>query len=71
MSTSEGLTLDNYNTNYQFIGPFGSKLSQPTHNRPLKGPITTFTIIFGTFWVPIVITDKIFMPILDLPKMQI
>ena len=37
---------------------------------PLKGPITTFTIIFGPFWVPIV-TNKIFMPILDLSKMQI
>ena len=37
---------------------------------PLKGPITTFTIIFGPFWVPIV-TNKIFMPILDPSKMQI
>ena len=39
--------------------------------RPLKGPITTFAIIFGPFWVPIVITNKIFTPILDLPKKQI
>ena len=38
---------------------------------PLRGPITTFTVIFEPFWVPIVITNKIFMPILDLPKMQI
>ena len=38
---------------------------------PLKGPITTLTIIFGPFWVPIVITNKIFMPILDFPKTQI
>ena len=33
MSTSEGITLDNYDTNYQFIRPFGPKLSQQTHNK--------------------------------------
>ena len=32
----------------------------------LKYSITTATIIFGPIWVPIVITNKIFMPILDL-----
>ena len=31
----------------------------------LKDSITTATIIFGPIWVPIVITNKIFMPILD------
>ena len=34
----------------------------------IKGPITTVAIIFGPFSVPIVITNKIFMPILDLPE---
>ena len=76
MSTLEGLTLDNYNTNYQFIGPFWVQTVTTKHIingnfGPLKGPLTTFTIIFGPFWVPIVITNKTFMPILDLPKMQI
>ena len=50
------------NFDYQHIinGNFG----------PLKGPIATFTIIFEPLRVPIVITNKIFMPILDLPKTQ-
>ena len=38
---------------------------------PLKGPITTFKIIFVPLLVPTVITNEIFMPILDLPKMEI
>ena len=69
MPTLEGLTLDNYNTCYQFFEPFWVQIViKPTHNKwqiwPLKSPITTFTIIFGPFWLPIV------MPILDPPKMQ-
>ena len=74
MSTLEGLTLGNYNTDYQFIGPFWVQTNQHIINGnfgSLKGSITTFTIIFGPFWVPIVITNKIFMPMLDLLKMQI
>ena len=73
MLTSEGVTLDNYNANYQFIGPFWVLLSEPTHGNFgfLNGPITTFTIICGHFWVPTVITSEIFVPILELPKMQI
>ena len=76
MPLSEVLTLDNKNTIYQFFLTF---LSPNCHNQhilndnfePLKDPITTFTIIFGPFWVPIAITYKIFMLMLDLPKMKI
>ena len=73
MTALEGLTLDNWNPNYQFFGPFlvqtvTAKKKLNWHFGPLKGSITAFTIIFGHFWVPIVITNKIFMPILDLSK---